>query len=177
MYCPKCGQQQLSDEMRFCSRCGLALSGLASWLAGGYVPATRADEPQLLLPSQRSKGIRRAAKLMFLSGALFPVFLVISLAIDEAAPMVFPCILFFVALVWMLYARLFGDNTPQLKRETYALGSIQARSSLPAASQFPMPPMGEQQVRTNELATPPSVTERTTRFLDSDSAGEFSVEP
>ena len=35
MYCPNCGQQQISDEMRFCSRCGLALSGLMEWLAGG----------------------------------------------------------------------------------------------------------------------------------------------
>jgi len=25
MHCPKCGQQQVSDEMRFCSRCGFAL--------------------------------------------------------------------------------------------------------------------------------------------------------
>ena len=39
MYCPNCGQQQISDEMRFCSRCGLALSGLAEWLARGGVPA------------------------------------------------------------------------------------------------------------------------------------------
>ena len=39
MYCPKCGQQQISDEMKFCSRCGLALSGLADWLAGGGVRA------------------------------------------------------------------------------------------------------------------------------------------
>ncbi len=37
MYCPNCGQQQVSEEMRFCSRCGLALSGLAEWLAGGML--------------------------------------------------------------------------------------------------------------------------------------------
>src|SRR5689334_7647741 len=37
MYCPNCGQQQVSDEMRFCSRCGLALTGLAEWLGGGML--------------------------------------------------------------------------------------------------------------------------------------------
>ena len=29
MFCPQCGHQQLSNEMRFCSRCGLSL-GLAT---------------------------------------------------------------------------------------------------------------------------------------------------
>lgn len=28
MYCPHCGQQQASDEMRFCSRCGFSLRGV-----------------------------------------------------------------------------------------------------------------------------------------------------
>src|SRR3982751_6726026 len=101
MYCPKCGQQQVSDEMRFCSRCGLALSGLAEWLAGGGIPATRTDEGQVAPDSARRKGIRRAAKLMFFSGVLFPVFFVISLAVDEAGPMFFPFAVFFVALVLM----------------------------------------------------------------------------
>src|SRR5919106_1212849 len=111
MYCPNCGQQQISDEMRFCSRCGLALSGLAEWLAGGRLPATPKDEaPVPAALSPRSKGIRRAAKLMFFSGVLFPVFLVFSLAADEGGPMVIPFFLFFVSLVMMLYARLFSDK-------------------------------------------------------------------
>ena len=37
MYCPKCGQQQVSDNTRFCSRCGLPIDVLAEWLAGGGV--------------------------------------------------------------------------------------------------------------------------------------------
>src|ERR1041385_8804632 len=108
MYCPNCGQQQISDEMRFCSRCGLALSGLADWLAGGGLPAQRtAEVQQVTAPnSPRRKGIRRAAKLMFFSGVLFVIFLAISLAIDEGAPMIVPFLVFFVSLVMMLYARL-----------------------------------------------------------------------
>jgi len=173
MYCPNCGQQQISDEMRFCSRCGLALSGLAEWLAGGRLPARPRDEaqpPAALSP--RRKGIRRAAKLMFLSGVLFPVFLVFSLAADEGGPMVVPIILFFVSLVLMLYARLFSDKTvpaPAITQatQTSTLGSASTRGSLPPAVNNPIP-AGRQHVRTNELAQPPSVTENTTRLLDNE---------
>src|SRR5215510_13986341 len=110
MYCPNCGQQQISEEMRFCSRCGLALSGLAEWMAGGML-VRRADETRALSPSCRRKAIRRAAKLMFFSVALFLVALVLSLAIDEPGPLIFPGLLFFASLVWMVYSRLFMDDT------------------------------------------------------------------
>lgn len=175
MYCPNCGQQQISEEMKFCSRCGLALSGLAEWLAGGrVVPAKSKEQSEAMSP--RRKGIRRAAKLMFFSGVLLPVFFVISLAFDEGGPMVIPFMVFFVALVLMLYASLFSDkNAPVTKQtlpnqaaQTSVLGSPPARGSLPAAGDMPMPAIGRQQVRTNELVQPPSVTENTTRLLDNE---------
>ena len=172
MYCPNCGQQQISEEMRFCSRCGLALSGLAEWLAGGRLPLQRSEEqqnPAALSP--RRKGIRRAAKLMFFSGALFFVCLFISLAVDEGAFMAFPFLLFFVSLGMMLYARLFSDKTVPVNYQppqTPAFGSTSTRGSLPPGVTMPMPNVGRQQVRTNELAEPPSVTENTTRLLDNE---------
>ena len=168
MYCPNCGQQQISDEMRFCSRCGLALTGLAEWLAGGRIQ--RVEQTQAPEPSPRSKHTRRAAKLMFFSGVLFPIFLGICLAVEEGGPMFFPFFVLFVSLVWMLYARLFISNTPRVTYqapETTALGSMSARSSLPPASTTSIP-VGRPQVRTNELAQPPSVTENTTRFFDNE---------
>lgn len=169
MYCPNCGQQQLSDEMRFCSRCGQALTGLAEWLAGGGLPAQPRVEVQVSPDSPRRKGIRRAAKLMFFSGVLFPIFLVISLAIDEPGPLVLPIIVFFISLSMMLYARLFSDKTaPPINyvAPTTTLGSAATRSSLPPATSIPIP--ARHQVRTNELAQPPSVTEHTTRLLDNE---------
>jgi uncharacterized membrane protein YvbJ len=33
MYCPKCSQQQISDEMRFCSRCGFPLGAVKELIA------------------------------------------------------------------------------------------------------------------------------------------------
>jgi hypothetical protein len=171
MYCPNCGQQQISEEMRFCSRCGLALSGLSEWLAGGGLPAKRGKEVQVDASSPRRKGIRRAAKLMFFSGVLFFVFLVLSLAIDEGAPMIVPLAVFFVALVMMLYARLFSDKTAPVNNQaaqTSALRSASTPGSLPSATNTSMPGVGQQRARTNELAQPPSVTEHTTRLLDND---------
>jgi hypothetical protein len=170
MYCPNCGQQQISEEMRFCSRCGLALSGLADWLAGGRVPAKAVDDKKVAL-SPRRKGIRRAAKVMFFSAVLFPIFIVMSLAVNDGGPIAIPFIVFFVGLVLMVYARLFSDkNAPATKQaaQTSVLDSTTARGSLPPAANIPMPDFGRQQVRTNELAQPPSVTENTTRLLDNE---------
>ena len=171
MYCPNCGQQQVSGEMRFCSRCGLALTGLAEWLAGGNLPVRQADQPQLSEFSPRRKHTRRAAKLMFFSGVLFPVFLLFSAAIGEGGPMIIPIGTFFVSLVWMLYARLFIDKTvPAISQAAQppAFGTVPARGALHPAANNPMPNIGRQQVRTNELAQPPSVTDHTTRLLDNE---------
>ena len=171
MYCPNCGQQQISEEMRFCSRCGLALSGLAEWLASGRLPTKRVDEGQVAAPSPRRKGIRRAAKIMFFSAVLFPIFLAISIGIGEGGPMAIPFFVFFVGLVLMLYARLFSNKTAPVTNhiaQTSVLDPSTARGSLPPAANIPMPDFGRQQVRTNELAQPPSVTENTTRLLDSE---------
>ena len=181
MYCPNCGQQQVSNEMRFCSRCGLALHGLAEWLAGGRMVVTPTpEEPPTPQPfSPRRKGIRRAAKMMFFSGAIFPIFLMISIAEDDPGPLLVPFFLFFISLAWMLYARLFSDPNPRVsKKQKQAqprlvqmpqmapMPQAPGHAPLPPASTIPISDMRGTQVRTNELAQPPSVTENTTRFLD-----------
>jgi endogenous inhibitor of DNA gyrase (YacG/DUF329 family) len=172
MYCPNCGQQQVSDEMRFCSRCGLALSGLTEWLAAGRSPTRPADDDQVAMDSPRRKGLRRGAKLMFFSLVIFAISLVVSIGIDEGAVMLFPCALFFISLVWILYARLFIPKTKSVSPpvfqapsvQSHTFGSNSARGSLTPATTMSIPPIS--QVKTNELAQPPSVTENTTRLLD-----------
>jgi endogenous inhibitor of DNA gyrase (YacG/DUF329 family) len=168
MYCPNCGQQQVSEEMRFCSRCGLALSGLAEWLAGGML-VRRAEETRVSSPSRRRKMMRRAAKLMFFSAALFPLFVLMSVAVDEPGPIAVPVILFFASLMWMVYSRLFIDDTvhmlnPAAQQSTF--GPMPTRMSLTPPTNIS--DFGRQQVRTNELAQAPSVTEHTTKLLDQD---------
>lgn len=108
---------------------------------------------------------------MFLSGVLLPVVILLCAAIDEGGPIIVPVGIFFVSLVWMLYARLFIDNTaPTVSQAAQqpAFGSTPARSALPPAVNNPIPNIGRQQVRTNELSQPPSVTDHTTRLLDNE---------
>jgi hypothetical protein len=154
--------------MRFCSRCGLALSGLAEWMAGGML-VRRADETRVLLPSRRRKQMRRAAKLMFFSGVLIPLGIMMSAAVDDPGPMVLPALLFFASLVWMGYSRLFIDDAPPMINpgaQQSAFGPMPTRASLTPPTNIP--DFGRQQVRTNELAQAPSVTEHTTKLLDHD---------
>lgn len=169
MFCPRCGQPQVSDEMRFCSRCGLPIGGLIAWLGRAGVPATPVQDTQTSLtslPSPRKKGIRRAGKVMFASAVLFVIFLIISLVAEEGGPMVIPFFVFFVGLVMMLYARLFSSPVPQIKAQYTPPGLGSMSNPLPPHTHVPMHDLAHQRGRTNELAQPASVTEHTTRLLD-----------
>jgi hypothetical protein len=108
---------------------------------------------------------------MFFSVALLPVFILLCAAIEEGGPLVLPLGLLFISLIWMLYARLFiDDSAPAISQAAQqpAFASMPARNSLPPAVHNTMTNIGRQQVRTNELAQPPSVTEHTTRLLDNE---------
>jgi hypothetical protein len=171
MYCPRCAQQQISDEMRFCSRCGLPLSGLIEWLAVGGAPAGQGQEKPLSLASPRRKGIRRGAKVMFFSGVLLPIAVLMSIAVDEPFPLFFPIISFIVGLTITLYSRLFVEDFPTIpsQPQPFAMGVPSGGQALPPATNIPGygPGNPTSRVRTNELAQP-SVTEHTTKLLDND---------
>ena len=160
MYCPNCGQAQISSEMRFCSRCGLALSGLAEWLATDQLTARKTEDVPVSLDSPCRRGMRRGAKLMFFSLVLLPIFLVLSIFMDEGAVMFVPCILFFISMVLILYARLFSDKAtvPIVQMPVVndsAFGSNLKRASLTAAINSSMPPIW-QTASENKRARPTS---------------------
>src|SRR5215216_3344168 len=69
MFCPQCGQQQVTGHSRFCSRCGFPLDGVVQLLTnGGLLPVYRnQDEPAPI--SARRKGVKQGG-LLLLSGAL-----------------------------------------------------------------------------------------------------------
>ena len=77
MYCPQCGQQQVSDVTRFCSRCGFPLDGAAAVLAsGGALPT--GYQPGYQQMSPRSKGIRQGALLMLSTLLIVPLVAIVS---------------------------------------------------------------------------------------------------
>ncbi len=170
MYCPKCGQQQVSDNTRFCSRCGLPISGLAEWLAGKGVLPER-EEAQSPLPSPRRKGIKRGGKLMFIGCAMVPIFFGLCIIVESPGPLLIPFTIFLAGLLLMLYARLFSEDTSPAKRhqtQPSRLRTMSDNNALPPVSNFGMNSVGEQRMRTAEIIRPPSVTEHTTKLLDRD---------
>lgn len=67
MHCPSCGQQQVSNETKFCSRCGLPLGLVAELLVHGGIL------PQLALLNQKKKVFTKKNGVVF--GAFWFIFL------------------------------------------------------------------------------------------------------
>jgi hypothetical protein len=168
MFCPRCGNQPASDRVRFCPSCGFRLDGVADLLARDGVPAGPSNLPQTNYPhsgepSERKKGIRRGAKLVFFSMAMFLPFLAFSIDIDSAGPLVLPASIFFAGIFWMIYYRLFGDENapaPKSRPEPPYFGPPPQNASLP-------PPQSVPGYR-SPVETPKehSVVEHTTRSLE-----------
>lgn len=163
MYCPNCGQSQPSEDIRFCSRCGLSLWELARWLTEGanapWNPVQKSIEP-----TPRRKGIRLGAKLMFLGGVLLPICFGLALLVDEPGPLLLPLIIFFAGLVWALYCRLFVDDKPTMRTALPAQLYRPPNEYLPAAPVSAAPAL-RARPDTAEIVQPPSVTEYTTNLL------------
>jgi endogenous inhibitor of DNA gyrase (YacG/DUF329 family) len=169
MYCPKCGQQQIADNMSFCSRCGLPVNGLAEWLAGEAVIQRQEVTPRVRSPKR--KGISRGAKLIFLSVVLAPLFLGLSFIVDSPVPLFVPFTIFLGGLSFVLYSSIFGDDVPTARStqsRTAGLSSKAGGTALPSPENTWANRVGRRQVRTAELIQPPSVTENTTKLLRDD---------
>lgn len=174
MYCPKCSQQQTSDEMRFCSRCGFPLERVALIVNNeGIVPA---NVPDRKLCSSRGKMIKESIYLTLIAWAIT---LSATLFFDaggpwEVAARVGGILFFLVGLIGLLrfiYAFLFvRDPAPALARPSAiprSPGSVinePARAALGAQQGIPVSDY-PRKTHTKEMVAPPSVTENTTRLL------------
>ena len=174
MYCPKCSQQQTSDEMRFCSRCGFPLEGVALIVNNeGIVPANLPDRK---LCSSRGKMIRESIYLTLIAWAIT---LSATLFFDAGGPWEIAArvggILFFlvglIGLLRFIYAFVFvRDAVPALARPSAIArspGSVinePARAALGAQQGIPVSDY-PRRTHTKEMVAPPSVTENTTRLL------------
>ena len=166
MYCPRCGQEQLSSEVRFCSRCGFGLRPVTHLLTSGELPAPLEESGGGLTP--RQKGIRFGAKLLFLSVVLFPVTIAFCVLADNPGPLLLSVMPFFAGICRMLWARMFEEggkaSAAQIPVYPPVLEAPPRGAALPPY-QAPVSVVRPGRT-TGELAEPPSVTEHTTRFLD-----------
>ena len=179
MFCPKCAQQQSSDEVRFCSRCGFQLGVVKAALAADDVLETRAAAapPDRKL---RKRDMSVGAALMF-----FAAFVVTVTTMDMPAAYsgrIFLLVIAWLALTVLLNIRplvryFVGDgasraahdaSTPKHAHDLTTKVSASSRhAALPPANAEAVPAsaFGTHRVNTAEVARPPSVTEHTTNLL------------
>jgi hypothetical protein len=115
--------------------------------------------------------MRFGAKTMFWGAAILPVFLGLSIAVDEPIPLFIPMIVFLAGLSILLYSRLFLDEISvirSLHAQDPSLGTMPPYSALPPGSNLGVVSSGRREVRTAEIAHPASVTEHTTKLLDTE---------
>lgn len=171
MYCPKCSQQQVSEQQRFCSRCGFPLGGVADLVAaGGISPAP--EKERTPRKSSRHEGVRQGLILLMLSIVLLPLVDVIGPPYHEA--LVF--MLLIAGVARMTYALIFQEGaTKQPPKATghgdsqtarAELDGVESGPALPPANSIPVTDFNSRQRETSGKARPLSVTENTTKLLD-----------
>lgn len=187
MFCPHCGQKQISNEVRFCSSCGFHLNVVSDLLLTGGRLAYRqppANVPRQLSP--RQKGIRQGAMMMLSTLVIVPIVIFLGVAMLGFDGVLIPlagslCIM--GGLLRMLYAVFFeSDFQPELPSAAPAyvpppsppnyLGTPtpqQHNNALPPPQAQPVtaPTFRPPRYDTGELPPPASsVTDHTTRLLE-----------
>jgi hypothetical protein len=78
VYCPKCSQPQVSDEVQFCSRCGLPLLNLKEMISTAAKTMLKTSNKDAELLSSRQKGMRQGVMLILLSVILIPAHILLA---------------------------------------------------------------------------------------------------
>ncbi len=176
MYCPNCSQQQISEEMRFCSRCGFSLGIVKELLTSGGARVESDLQAQSSQPSSMHCSVRRATWIMLACLPLF-LFVLLMIAVDDdfAVLLLIPLLAFLFGFFLLLYGVFFAEkrarrskqsNQPQVATtEQPSLASMRY-AELSAARSLPIDTLAVPRVDTAKMAQPPSVTENTTRLLD-----------
>ena len=178
MYCPQCGQQQVSDVIRYCSRCGLPLDGVMAVVArGGTLPTPYAATGYKRM-SPRSKGVRQGALLMLSTLLIVPLIgiigvVVLRLPAEIVGIAAVTC--FLGGLLRIFYALLMEEPVAPVNSEPMGGYEQQGAPQFARPVQNPgLPPAplnntaAWRRPNTAEIYQPPSVTENTTRLLDKD---------
>ncbi len=182
MHCPKCGQQQITEETRFCSRCGFLLTGISQVVANeGQLPASVQGKPEKL--SARRRGVRKGLFFFLLSFLILPIIMMITLAANAKPYILFVAATVFIAggLLRIAYAMMFesadespagfpaapGHQLPHMMSPGEP-NALPEASTIPAAA-YSAPPETGMWRNTNDLQkTPHSVTDSTTKLLERD---------
>jgi uncharacterized membrane protein YvbJ len=148
MFCPKCGQEQASESMHFCSRCGFKLNSVEEPLA------------KLWLKMIMFLVLAVCAVMGWASLTAGPSYFQIRVITTLIAVIAF--YLLFSRDLKQLFKKLFSQNNELIKQFKPA----SEKPALPPAQSIPVSTLGSQRVNTAEMVQPPSITEQTTTLLD-----------
>jgi hypothetical protein len=173
MFCPRCSQEQVSSEQRFCSRCGFPLADVSEALSNeGYVDRNTAE---------RLNGLRLRVIIGAGVMALSLVFFVVSLVLGTPEPsyviqlnLLVTIIVFLLGLLWIGYSLWQGPRTAS-RRPGESTSTNLDQLADPVTAQLPQ---GVPPALPESYAAPPavgrardlagSVTDNTTKLLDPD---------
>ncbi len=176
MFCPNCGQQQITQEIKFCSRCGFPLGLVSEILAhGGFLP-------QLAELYKSNHLFSRRNGLIF-SLFWFLIFVLILTPLSGAAHLdnlagVFAIIGTMGSIVMCIASLLLLKKEPEKFDIPHLGGANSAAKNIHGTNQTALPPQQTQSAQsyvapanswkaanTGEMVRPPSVTEQTTKLL------------
>lgn len=176
MFCPRCGQEQTSEQTRFCSRCGLLMSGMQEIIGNGGVLQVYDNTPKT--PSARKRGLKQGGAMILLGAFVVPMLGVLSNIFMYSTDVVgLAAIIFFLGgFLRLIYAAIFESGNPNDKTlEENVVATAQKLmnkkknvAELPPQQSIPVnnyvPPTQGSWRETNDL-TPTSVTDSTTKLL------------
>jgi hypothetical protein len=182
MFCPKCNQQQASETMRFCSRCGFPLAGVAMLLQNdGVAPELSSGQDRKRRSSRRTIMIESAvftvicwivgifATFWFDSGGPFETIFKIAALLFSALSL--------IGVIRFLYGFIIAKDPPAPRTLSGATSRSNATLETPGHFALPAqhgPPITDysQRGNTNEMVPRASITEHTTKLLDEHLADE-----
>lgn len=180
LYCPRCGQEQVSNETRFCSRCGFLMIAVNELVINNGLIPEKYVKQSGGKNTLRKKGVKKGA-MLFLSGILIvPLMGIIFTGIfntDGFIVGIAALLTFLGGLLRIIYALLFEPNETDgasleenvMETSRTLLNKKQNANALPPSQSIPttayVPPTAGHWRDTNDLQ-PSSVTDHTTKLLD-----------
>ncbi len=174
MHCPRCGQEQVSGNLKFCSRCGLPMTMVSEIVnRGGDLPAPKKAGGGIFT---RTNGFKVSLVWFLLIDFLIVPLVAIAGGEEEVA--VLAVIGFVGAAIIAVLSALFLSNPEKqtgfaVPASDYSLpttsdqrdaGALPAGDARPA-SDYVSPPGSWRAPDTGDLVRPGSVTEETTKLL------------
>jgi hypothetical protein len=176
MFCPKCSQEQSSENLRFCSRCGFQLNVVRELLVSNNLPSAANTEPHSTGRFLRKKDMTIGAIAMFFM-AWRSVWATEDLSFEsKITGLLINCLILCVMVNLIPAIRdFFRRFVAQRKLSAPAIDSSrspefisnQFNPKLFTANSTPASDGIFSGVQTAEMISPPSVTEGTTNFLNS----------